>query len=214
MLSLSSGTFNRSPAISLNAIDSIRATGATAFSYIAMPGGTRTMLDFITSFGVNGTSSNTGTSSWINSFSGSSGYSYEASPIAANNYFTQYGRVRVIDGDGQVDSADWTVFNFGVSNGGGDYDGTADINKFFGGELVYSGGSGGLGSFGYIWGYAPANGWVLLYRLPIGSTGGNSYTHTNGGWFATGTVVTSGNGKRYEYNNLSLSKLGFSISSS
>jgi hypothetical protein len=211
MLSLTSGTFNRSPAISLNAIDNVLATGATAFSYIAMPGGTRTMLDFITSFGVIGTSSNTGTGSWLDSFSGSSGYSYEASPIAANNYFTQYGRVRVIDGDAQADGSDWAVFNFGVANGGSDFDGTANSNKYFGGESSYSGGSGGLASTGYIWGYAPANGWIMLYRLPLGTGGGSSYTHANGNWFSTGTVVTSGNGKRYEYNNLNITKIGFSV---
>lgn len=211
MLALSSGTFNRSPAISVNTIGNIRATGATAFSYIAMPGGPRTLLNFITSFGPIGTSSNDGTTNWVNSWSGSSGYSYEASPIATNNYFTQYGRVRVIDGDGQADSLDWCVFNFGVANGSNDFDGTANSNKYFGGESTSSGGSGGIASVGYVWGFAPGNGWIMLYRLPLGSSGGNGHTHANGAWFSTGTVVTSGNGKRYEYNNLSLTKIGFSV---
>lgn len=210
MLSLST-SFNRSPAIRLSNIDNVRATGATAFSYIAMPGGTRTLLNFVASFGIIGTSVNDGTANWNNSWSGSAGYSYEANPIAANTYFTQYSRVRVIDGDATADSNDWAVFNFGVANGGGDYDGTANSNKFFGGESNYSGGSGGIATLGYIWGFAPANGWIMLYRLPLGSSGGNSFTHANGNYFTTGSVVTSGNGKRNEYNSLALTKIGFSV---
>jgi hypothetical protein len=188
----------------------IISTGAKAFSYLAMPGENRTLLNYVTSFGVVGTSSNNGTGSWDTSYSGN--LSYTASPITNVSYFTKYNRVRVIDGDGASSGVDWAVFNFGLANGGGDFDGTSNTNAYFGGENSYSGGTGGVASTGYVWGFSISSGWNLLYQLPLGSTSGPNYNHTNGGWFTSGgTIVTSGNGKRSAYDSLTIAHMGFSV---
>jgi hypothetical protein len=190
-------------------ISSITATSATAFSYVAIPGSPRSLLNYITSFGVSGGSSNDGGSTWNNAYAT---LSYTASPITSVNYFTSHNRVRVIDGDGSADGPDWTVFNFGVSNGGGDYDGNADTNAYFGGENTSSGGRGSSSStVGRIWGFSAVVGWVLLYQLPLGSGSGSSYNHTNGNWFNSGSSVGSGNGKRSDYDTASITHIGFSV---
>ena len=85
-----------------------------------MPGGSRTLLNYLQSFGVLGTSTNTGSGNWLSSHSGN--ISYTANPISNNTYFTTYGRVRIIDGDGSSDGPDWAVFNFGLASNG-DFDG-------------------------------------------------------------------------------------------
>jgi hypothetical protein len=194
--------------VSLTNYTNITATSAKAFSYIAMPGGSRTLLNYIQSFGVVGSSTNNGAGSWLTSYSGD--IAYTASPITTIAYFTTYNRVRVIDGDGTSDGLDWSVFNFGIANGGGDFDGTASSNSYFGGENTASGGTGGQSvTTGYIWGYS-SSGWVLLYQLTLGS-GVSTYNHTNGSWFASGGTVTSGNGKRTEYDSLTITHLGFSV---
>ena len=140
-------------------ITNITSTNASAFSYIEMPGGNRTLLNYITSFGVNGTSTNVGTGQWDTSFSGD--LSYAASPIANNNYFTQYNRVRIIDGDGDGNPNDWAVFNFGPNNGSKDFYGNRNNNAYFGGESTSgqnsaSGGKGGTATLttGYVWGFS------------------------------------------------------------
>ena len=46
----------------------ITNTNASAFTYFAMPSGPRTMLNYITSFGVNQSSANTTTGSWPGGF--------------------------------------------------------------------------------------------------------------------------------------------------
>jgi hypothetical protein len=169
------------------------------------------MLNYITSFGVVGTSSNNGSAIWNSSYSGN--LSYTASPITTVNYFTQYNRVRVINGDGTSDGLDWSVFNFGPDNAGNDHDGTSNSNAYFGGEDTYSGGTGGVASTGYVWGFSTSSGWNLLYQLPLGSSSGNAYNHTNGGWFSSGggPIVTSGNGKRSAYDSLTITHMGFSV---
>ena len=188
----------------------ITGTSATAFSYVTMPGGTRTLLNYITSFGINGNSNNDGGSTWNNAFAT---LNYAASPITSASYFTQFNRVRVIDGDGSADGPDWAVFNFGITNGSGDYDGTSDTNAFFGGEITASGGRGSSSStIGRVWGFNTTVGWVLLYQLPLGSGSGSAFNHTNGGWFSSGgPIVTSGNGKRAEYDSASITHIGFSV---
>jgi hypothetical protein len=187
----------------------ITAVSSTAFSYVAMPGSQRTLLNYMTSFGVSGGSSNNGSGSWYNAYAT---LNYVASPITTANYFTSYNRVRVIDGDGSADGPDWAVFNFGISNGSGDYDGTSDSNAYFGGESSYSGGRGSSSStVGRVWGFNTTVGWVLLYQLPLGSGSGSAYNHSNGSWFSSGGLVTSGNGKRTEYDNTSITHIGFSV---
>jgi len=201
------------PIYTPSAYSTVSATSPSAFSYLAIPGGSRTFLNYITSFGVVGSSSNTGSTTWNASYSGNIGYT--ASPIATNNYFTQYNRVQFIAGDGTADALDWAVINFGVANGNNDFDGNAPVNAHFGGEDTTSGGAGGVGvTVGRIWGFSASLGWTLLYQLPLGSSSGNSYNHTNGAWFASGTTVSTGNGKRLAYDTLTITHVGFSVGTS
>jgi hypothetical protein len=192
----------------------ITATSATAFSYLAMPSGPRTMQNYIASFGVVGTSSNDGSTNWNNSFSGLTPLAYTDSPITTNNYFTQRPGVNFIQGDGSGDGPDWAVISF-TGNALGDFDGrSTDFGQgYFGSESSSSGASNGNTVFrGRVWGFNSALGWVLLYVLDLPGTG--TYNHTNGGWFTTGGTV-SGNstvlGKRAEYDNLSITFIGFSV---
>eukprot|EP00277_Geminigera_cryophila_P035483 CAMPEP_0173125524 /NCGR_PEP_ID=MMETSP1102-20130122/56473_1 /TAXON_ID=49646 /ORGANISM="Geminigera sp., Strain Caron Lab Isolate" /LENGTH=510 /DNA_ID=CAMNT_0014034419 /DNA_START=218 /DNA_END=1748 /DNA_ORIENTATION=+ len=150
-----------------------------------------------------GDSSNNGEESWRSSFSGD--IAYVSSPVAQTNYFTRYGRVRIIDGDGSHDSNGWSIFNFGAANSNGDY----DDETFFGGENVYSGGNGGDNSVkvGGVWGFSCRRGWTLLYLLNLGDSAAN---HRNGMWFnASGTNMTSG--KRDAYDTLPVDFIGFSV---
>jgi hypothetical protein len=171
------------------------------------------------SLGVAASSSNLGSGAWLTSFQS---VAYAASPIADSSYFTAYGRVRIVDGDGSADDADWAVFNFGVANGNGDFSGNAGSVNYFGGESE-SGGSQ-LGSLaGQVWGYDLAAGtWVLLYQLPLGYNSGTSYNHLYGAWFvATSSNANSnlyttagggGNGKYAAYDWLPITYIGFSVS--
>ena len=197
----------------ITTITPITATSATAFSYLAMPSGPRTMQNYIASFGIVGTSSNDGTTNWNNSFSGLTPLAYTANPITTNNYFTQRPGVNIIQGDGSVDGPDWTVFRF---SGGGDFDGLAGNSgcAYFGSESTTSGASNGATvSRGRVWGFSISLGWVLLYVLDLPGTG--TYNHTNGGWFTTGGTIVSGAatvlGKRAEYDSLSITHIGFSV---
>jgi hypothetical protein len=195
------------PTGDISTYNAITATSAVAFSYIAMPGGSRTLLNYLQSFGVLGTYSNTGSGTWLSSHSGN--ISYTANPISNNTYFTTYGRVRIIDGDGSSDGPDWAVFNFGLASNG-DFDGCSSTYAYFGGENSYSGGTGGLAvTTGYVWGFT-TNGWTMLYRLSLPGDGTNN--HTNGNWFTSGGTVTTGNGKRSEYDSSPITHLGFSVS--
>lgn len=193
---------------SLTSISAITATSAKAFSYIAIPGAPRTLLNYLQSFGVTSTSSNDGTGSWVTSYSGN--ITYADSPIATINYFTNYNRVRVIDGDSTADGPDWSVFNFGIANGSSDFDGTNATNAYFGGENTYSGGTGGQAiTVGYVWGFSTSSGWTLLYQIPLPGT--STYNHSNGSWFTSGGTVSSGDGKRAEFDSLQITHLGFSV---
>jgi hypothetical protein len=188
----------------------ISSTKPQAFSFIAMPGGNRTLLNYMQSFNVLPSSQNTGSGSWRSSFSGD--LSYIASPIASISYFTTMNRVRVIDGDGGSDGGDWVIFNFGTTNGNGNFDGNRNTIPYFGGENSYSGGTGGKSvTVGYVWGFNSTSGWTLLYQLPLPGT--STYSHRNGNWLTSGgNYVTSGFGKRMEYDTLPITYLGFSVS--
>jgi hypothetical protein len=215
-VTITTGTITQTPSgptggtggsVDISTYNAITATSAVAFSYIAMPGGSRTLLNYLQSFGVLGTSTNTGSGSWLSSYSGN--ISYTANPISNNTYFTTYGRVRIIDGDGSSDGPDWAVFNFGPASNG-DFDGYSSTYAYFGGENSYSGGTGGLVvTTGYVWGFT-TNGWTMLYRLSLPGDGTNN--HTNGNWFTSGGTVTTGNGKRSEYDSSPITHLGFSVS--
>lgn len=185
----------------------INATTPTAFSYIAMPGGPRTFLNYITSFGVVGTSTNTGTGLWVTSYSGS--ISFVASPITTNNYFDS-GAVQFIKGDGSADGLDWTVIWF--KGGIGNFDGFSNNagSAYFGSENTYCGGSNGTTvTNGRVWGFNTSVGWTLLYHLPL--RGNSTYNHTNGNWFTSGGTVSSGQGKYSAYDNLSITHVGFTV---
>jgi hypothetical protein len=197
------------PPFSLATTTPITNAGANAFSYIAMPGGTRTLLNYITSFGVNQGSQNNGSGQWVSSFGGT--ISFVANPIANTNYFTRTGRVRVIDGDGSADGPDWAIFNFDVANGSGDFDGQSGSYAFFGGESSASGGSGGNSSVGRVWGFDPNAGWTMLYELSLGSgSDGGAHSHQNSAWWNAGGAVGSGRGKRAAYDSTPITHLGFS----
>jgi hypothetical protein len=193
-------------------ISEINSTSPEAFSYIAMPRVEETLLSYITHFGIVHNSINDNSTLWSDSHSGD--IEYVASPITNNEYFTLHGRVRIIDGDGQTDANDWAIFNFGEKNATGDFDGKNKSSGYgyFGGESTYSGGTGGFSdvSKGHIWGYNTAQGWKLLYELSL--PGNSSHNHKNQYWWRTGGIVTSGLGKRQEYDNLKITHLGFSVS--
>lgn len=190
-------------------IQPIEDVGSVSFSYIEMPGNDRTLLSYITSFGVSGGSTNTGQEPWNSGFSGS--LFYVDSPLEGNDYFTRQGRVKVISGDGSSDGNDWAIFDFGIEPNG-DFDGRRTTSGYghFGGENTASGGTSGLPvTKGYVWGFSEGTGWVLLYEIDL--PGDNSHNHSTGNWFDTGGVVTSGEGKRSEYNTLVISHIGFSV---
>ena len=188
----------------------IESVNPFAFSYIRIPGGSKTCLNFIRNFGVSGNSNNTNNSQWKNSFSGD--IKYEESPIAEINYFTKYNRVRIINGDGSADYPDWAVFNFDIPNNY-DYDGYRNKYGYFGGESAASGGTGGHNViYGHIWGYNNTNGWILLYELDL--PGNGSFSHRRGYWFNRGGSVNSGLGKRSSYDDTEITHLGFSVGNS
>lgn len=185
-----------------------------AFSYLAYPGagGVGTLQAYVGSFGVTESTAQTGTGPWRSSFSGN--LPYLASPVRTSSFFTQYPRVRVIDGDGTSDSYDWTVFNFCQDNDSADFAGSANYCAHFGGEAAgaYSGGtSDGPGS-GQVWGFTPTGGWVLLYQLPLGYATTDAYDHLNGNWFTvSGPYASTGDGKRVGYDTLNITYVGFAF---
>ena len=131
----------------------ITNTSASAFTYFAMPSGPRTMLNYITSFGVNQSSNNTNSGSWPGGFANLSAV---ATPISSNNYFSS-GQVAVIKGDGSADSQDWVVFYFKGSLG--DFDGYANSSGsawILGEDTSDAATNGGTVSKARIWGFANA----------------------------------------------------------
>lgn len=174
-------------------------------SYTAMPSGPRTLLNYITSFGITGSSSQTGLSSWYDGYATLT-LKHISSP---NNYFTRNNRVKIIQGDGTTsDGTDWTVFNFD-KDANGDYDGSSGTLSYFGGENTANGGTGGLSvTYGGIWGWAN-NKWNKLFQMEL--PGNGTYNHTFSGWWTSGTTVTSGDGKYADYDTLAISYIGFSV---
>ena len=181
----------------------------------------RTFLGYISKFGVTGTSTNNDSTQWQNGYSGTSAtpISYDAKPLkSGNDYFLDNGDygLRFIHGDGSADGPDWCVIDFGPLNNG-DFDGLYQNTKgrFFGGENTASGGGGGIytssSNKGMLWGFNDSDGWKLLYQLPLGVRDSN-YNKSTGKWFTSGgTYVTSGDGKRAEYDTMVLTHVGFSV---
>ena len=190
----------------------ITNTSASAFTYFAMPSGPRTMLNYITSFGVNQSSANTNTGSWPNGFDPN--LSAVATPISSNNYFSS-GQVDVIKGDGSVDASDWVVFYFKGQLG--DFDGRANNSGnawILGEDTSDAATNGGTVSKARIWGFDNVI-WTLLWEMTAGaansSTGqdkNNQYVWTSGG------TTSTGNGKRSAWDSSSLTHFGFSVGTS
>ena len=198
--------------VDVSDVDVILSDGnPQAISYVAMPtGGSRTFLNYITSFGVNQNSSNTDNAQWQNGYSGR--VPLTASPLTNNNYFINDGGVKFISGDGSSDGGDWAVIDFGPDNNG-DFDGYYQNNsrgRFFGGENSSSGGGANGMRTGKLWGFSDSDGWVLLYQLPLGDRQG-TWSHRNSNWWNSGGTINSGNGKRSAYDNTSISYIGFSV---
>jgi hypothetical protein len=199
-------------------IEAITSYGADDIAYINCTSVTnfnnKTFLEYISSHGVTGSSSNTDNTQWQNGYSGL--ISYDVKPLTSgNDYFTTTGDygLRFIHGDGSVDGPDWVVIDFGPLNNG-DFDGYYQntVGRYFGGESSTSGGGGGIytssSNKGMLWGYN--QGWKLLYQLPLGVRN-SSYNKGAGKWFSSGTLVTSGDGKRAEYDTMKLTHVGFSV---
>ena len=189
--------------------DGIEA-GRASSSYASIPSGPRTLLNYISSFGITGSSSNNGSTSW------NSGYdTLTLTHINTyDNYFSRSARVRIIQGDGSSDVTDWVIFNFDADNAGGDFHGYHTRYSYFGGEsssgATSSGGSGGLYiTHGFIWGWANDK-WNKLFQMELPGDGG-IFNNSFAGWWASGNTVTSGNGKYNDYDTLSISHIGFSV---
>jgi hypothetical protein len=189
--------------------DGINA-GRASNSYTTIPSGPRTLLNYISSFGITGSSSNDNSTKW------NSGHdTLTLTHVNTyDNYFSRNTRVKIIQGDGSVDGPDWAVFNFDIDNGSGDFHGNSGNYSYFGGESSSgsnsNGGSGGLTiTHGFIWGWANDK-WNKLFQMELSGNGG-LFNNSFAGWWASGNTVTSGNGKYSAYDTLSISHIGFSV---
>eukprot|EP00798_Chlamydomonas_sp_ICE-L_P032848 gene32848-biopygen6891 len=189
-------------------IPSFPGVNNNAFVYAVIPGGPRTVLNYLQSFGVANTSTNNNDSLWSG---GHDTLYYVGGQNNGTDFFSLYNRARVIQGDGQADGADWVVFNF-TQDLNGDFDGKYQTSGYFGGGNSSSGGSMGTQELdGYIYGWGN-NVWNILYKLPLG-TRTSSFNHTNGNWFMSGGTVTSGYGKYSDFDSLNVTDIGFGGSS-
>lgn len=172
--------------------------------YTNMPG-YRTLLSYITSFGLNQYSQNDGTTNW-NTGRATLTLTHLNSDT---DYFTRYNRVKMMQGDGSSDGPDWAIFNFD-RDGHGDYDGNSTTLAYFAGESGASGGTGGLGSdyYGIIWGWDNWT-WNKLFQMKL--PGNGEYSHQYMYWWTYGDIVASGNGKYAAYETLNISRIGFSF---
>ena len=159
---------------------------------------------------------------------------YVESPIAKINYFTHYGRVRIIDGLKWPCSSlschdNWFIFNFGRANDGDihSFEGVESLNKYMGPAVF------GFGDFmdgmertryvpqdaevdtGAIWGFTKQTGWNLLYLLDLTSNG--AVNQRNGDWFSESFSTETNQstfeeiGKREAYDNMLIEYVGFSV---
>lgn len=178
-------------------------------AYLPMPNGPRTLLNYVTSFGLNESSSNNNNTSWAN------GHDVRPFEFRSTGSYFNSGNLAMFTGDGSSDSSDWVLFNFG-NLGGGDFNpkwtGSQTGWAFFGGEFInQSASNNGLSlTKAYIWGFSDAVGWVKLWQEPTATTSG-SWGHTNQNWYQSGGTVSSGDGKYAAYDNEPISYIGFSV---
>jgi hypothetical protein len=175
-------------------------------AYLPMPGGPRTMLSYVTSFGLNQSSSNNNNSSWSN------GHDVRSFEYRKNGNYFNSGNLVMFNGDGSSDGGDWVLFNFGNLRGG-DFNpkwaGNQSGWAFFGGEFNQQSvsTSGQSISRGYIWGFSDAAGWIKLWQ----DDRSGSWGKNNSSWYSSGGTTSSGNGKRSEYDNEPITYIGFSV---
>ena len=173
-------------------------------AYTVLPGAPRTLLSYITSFGVTASSYNNGSSIWDNGRQTLNLISI-SSP---NNYFTRYNRVKLFQGDGDLDDLDWVIFNFDQDSNG-DFDGNSNSLSYFGGEYSYNGGTGLLNvTYGVVWGLAN-DVWNKLFQMSLPGNGG--FNHSFAGWWESGNTVSSGDGKYTAYDTLDITHIAFSV---
>lgn len=175
--------------------------------------GGSSFLQYITQWGVNQNSSNNNNSNWSNGYSGQLGYGGHFKQD--QGYFTYYDQLRYVHGDGSSDGGDWVVIDFGPQYNG-DFDGyyRSTQGRYMGGENTSSGGGGGIFNSSShkirLWGFNDQVGWKLLYQHPMGVRD-YTYSHRNSNWWNSGSTVGSGDGKRAEYDSMSLSHVAFSV---
>ncbi len=175
-------------------------------AYLPIPSGPRTLLNYVTSFGLNQSSSNSNNSSWSN------GHDVRQFEYRKNGNYFQSNNMVLFNGDGSADGGDWVLFNFGNLRGG-DFNPKWNNNQsgwtFFGGEFsnqsVATGGTG-IGR-GYIWGFSDSAGWVKLWQ----DDRSGSWGKNNSAWYSSGGTTSSGNGKYSAYDNEQISYIGFSV---
>jgi hypothetical protein len=188
----------------------VSATSPVAFTYFAMPSGPRTMLNYITSFGINNASANNNTGSWPGGYDN---LTAAATPITTNDYFSS-GTLSVIQGDGSSDAQDWTLFYF--KGALGDFDGFSNNagNAWIAAENTSDAATNGATvTKAYVWGFSLISGWELLWEMTAGAAGTSTgQNHQNAYWWTSGGTTTSGNGKRAAYDSTSLTYFGFSVS--
>lgn len=175
-------------------------------AYLAMPSGPRTMLNYVTSFGLNQSSNNSNNSSWSNGHD-VRGFEYRKN----GNYFNSNNLV-MFNGDGSADGGDWVLFNFGNLRGGDfnpKWNGNQSGWAFFGGEFSNQSmsTSGQSVSKGYIWGFSDSAGWLKLWE----DNRNGSWGKNNSSWYSSGGTSSSGTGKRSAYDNESITHIGFSV---
>ncbi len=205
-------------------ITNAAGTSAIDFSYHTMPSAPRTMLNFVSSWGIGPNSTNTGSTAWNNGYGGQYTLTHQTN---TNNYFAYSGNNGVFygRGDGSNDSEDWAVVDF-YHQLNGDYSGNANgtSGRYMGGEgSSYSGGSGGIGVYISsnsrlrMWGFNTSVGWELLFEHGMSSSGDASFNHDFAGWWNAGSTTGAGagtSGKRSGYDTLSITHIGYSASQS
>jgi len=175
-------------------------------AYVAIPSAPRTLRSYVTSFGLNQSSSNSNNSNWSN------GHDVRSFEYRKNGSYFNSGNLVMFNGDGSADGGDWVLFNFGNLRGG-DFNPKWNNNQsgwaFFGGEFSNQSmsTSGQSVSRGYIWGFSDSQGWVKLWQ----DDRNGSWGKNNSSWYSSGGTTSSGNGKYSAYDNEPITHIGFSV---
>merc|ERR1719158_1526448 len=117
--------------------------------------------------------------------------------------------LRIGVGDGSADGADWALIMPVKGNGNGDYLG-ANIWNFGGENETNNGYTGKVTITGKACAPLSCTS-TVLFEVSNGNNG--TYRNTWAGWYATGTTVSSGNGKRAAYDTLKIDALRLSDAS-